>query len=34
VSLNGDYQKQRYAKVLMSGAGTALWNGFRRLNVG
>jgi peptidoglycan/xylan/chitin deacetylase (PgdA/CDA1 family) len=33
VSLNGDYQKQRYAKVLMSGAGTALWNGFRRLNV-
>ncbi len=33
ISVNGEYQKQRYAKVLMSGAGTALWNGFKRLNV-
>jgi peptidoglycan/xylan/chitin deacetylase (PgdA/CDA1 family) len=32
ISLNGEFQKQRYAKVLMSGAGTAMWNGFRRVN--
>ncbi len=32
ISVNGDYQSQRYLKVLMSGAATAMWNGFRRGN--
>lgn len=32
VSVNGEFQKQRYLKVLMSGTGTAFWNGFRRVN--
>ncbi len=32
VSVNGEFQRQRYMKVLMSGAGTAFWNGFRRVN--
>ena len=32
VSVNGEFQRQRYLKVLMSGAGTAFWNGFRRVN--
>jgi peptidoglycan/xylan/chitin deacetylase (PgdA/CDA1 family) len=32
ISLNGEYQAQRYVKVLMSGAGTAMWNGFRQVN--
>jgi peptidoglycan/xylan/chitin deacetylase (PgdA/CDA1 family) len=32
ISLNGEYQRQRYVKVLMSGAGTAMWNRFRRVN--
>jgi peptidoglycan/xylan/chitin deacetylase (PgdA/CDA1 family) len=30
VSLNGNYQDERYLPVLTSGAATALWNGFRR----
>ena len=34
ISVNGEYQQQRYVKVLMSGAGTALWNRFKRVNVG
>lgn len=33
ISLNGEFQHQRHAKVLLSGAATALWNGFRKLNV-
>ena len=32
ISLNGEYQRRRYAKVLLSGAATALWNGFRRVD--
>jgi peptidoglycan/xylan/chitin deacetylase (PgdA/CDA1 family) len=32
LSLNGEYQRQRYVKVLMSGAGTAMWNRFRRVS--
>ncbi len=32
ISVNGEFQQQRYLKVLMSGAGTAFWNRFRRVN--
>ena len=32
ISINGDFQRQRYLDVLMSGAATAMWNGFRRVN--
>ena len=32
ISVNGEFQQQRYMKVLMSGAGTAIMNRFRRVN--
>jgi len=32
ISPNGDYQRIRYVRVLLSGAATAMWNGFRRLD--
>ncbi|MDO9411457.1 MAG: polysaccharide deacetylase family protein [Pseudolabrys sp.] len=32
LSVNGEFQRQRYVKVLMSGSGTAFWNRFRRVS--
>src|ERR1700732_180095 len=32
VSLNGKYQDKRILPVLTSGAATAMWNGFRRID--
>jgi peptidoglycan/xylan/chitin deacetylase (PgdA/CDA1 family) len=33
ISLNGEFQRPRYASVLASGTATSLWNGLRPLNV-
>jgi len=32
ISLNGEHQALRHVRVLLSGAATAMWNGFRRIN--
>jgi peptidoglycan/xylan/chitin deacetylase (PgdA/CDA1 family) len=32
ISLNGEYQRMRYLRVLLSGSATAMWSGFRRLD--
>ncbi len=33
ISLNGEFQRQRYAQVLVSGTVTSLWNRLRPVNV-
>ncbi|HEY4204382.1 MAG TPA: polysaccharide deacetylase family protein, partial [Xanthobacteraceae bacterium] len=32
ISLNGNFQNTRFLSVLTSGAATAMWNGFRRVD--
>lgn len=31
ITVNGEFQRERYVDVLVSGTATAFWNGFRRL---
>jgi hypothetical protein len=32
IAVDGNYQRMRYLRVLLSGAATALWSGFRRVD--
>ena len=32
VSLNGDFQDERYVKVMLSGAPFAVWNALQRVS--
>lgn len=32
ISVNGDFQQLRHIRVLLSGAPTAMWNGFKRVD--
>jgi peptidoglycan/xylan/chitin deacetylase (PgdA/CDA1 family) len=32
IPVDGDFQRMRYVRVLLSGAATKLWNGLRRVN--
>jgi len=32
IVVDGNYQRMRYLRVLLSGSATALWNGFRRVD--
>jgi peptidoglycan/xylan/chitin deacetylase (PgdA/CDA1 family) len=32
IPVDGDYQRMRYLRVLLSGSATKLWNGFRRVD--
>jgi hypothetical protein len=32
IPVDGDYQRMRYLRVLLSGSAIALWNKFRRVD--